>query len=75
MEKYFGAEELLKTLRIWADDGDRAVGCALVLGFAAFGEGNEDCLFPDGRDLSVSVGEVEEPAEVLQAEKSKVTDM
>ena len=32
-------------------------------------------MFPDGRDLSVSVGEVEEPSEVLQAEGAKVTEM
>ena len=43
-------------------EGDRAIGCALALGFAGFGTGNEDCLIPDGRDLSVSIGKVEEPA-------------
>ena len=47
----------------------------MVLGFAGFGKGNEDYSFPDGRDLSVSVGEVEELAEVLQVEGAKVTEM
>ena len=45
-----------------------AVGCPLYLEFVGFWKGNEDCLFPDDRDLSVS-------AEVLQAEGAKVTEL
>ena len=51
------------------------MGSVLVIVFAMFGKGNEDYLFPDGRDRSVSVGEVEESLEVVQAEGTKVTEM
>ena len=54
---------------------DLRVVFSLVVSLAGFGKGNEDCLFPDGRDLSVSVGEVEEPSKVLQAEGTKLTEM
>ena len=51
------------------------VGSVLFLGFAGFGMGNKDCFFPDGRDLIVFVGEVEESAEVVRAEGAKVKEM
>ena len=47
----------------------------MVFGFSWFWEGDDNGLFPDSRDLSVFVGEIEELAEVLQAEGTKVTKM
>ena len=55
------------------EKGDRAVGSTLVFGLGRFWEGNDDRLFPDWGDIRVPVGEVEELAEVLQAEGTEVT--
>ena len=63
----FGEKEFLQYLRGWTEEGDGSVGSALVFWFTWFGKGNDYCVFPDGWEFSVSVGEVEEPAKVLQA--------
>ena len=58
-----------------AEEGDGAVGCSQLLGFTGFEERHDDCVLPHVRDAGLGIGEVEKPAQVAQAEGSKMLQL
>ena len=72
---YLGLEKTLHYFGGWAEERNRAVGYALALGFAGFLKGDENCLFPDGGYFSVALRKVINLAEVLQFERTKMTEV
>ena len=59
-----GEHKSLEDLDGGGEEGDGSVGGPLIVGFAGFGDGYYCGLAPDGRDVGVGYGEIEEVGEV-----------
>ena len=61
-----GEDESLEDFDGGREEGNWPIGRALAVGFAGFGNGDDDGLSPDGGDVGLGQGQVEEEAEVLE---------
>ena len=55
-----GEKETLQDFHSGGQEGDGAISRALVNGFSRFGDRDNICLLPDGREVSVGKGKIEE---------------